>query len=140
MKWLKLFKDCLSRTYGVCSCPVLYVIRPEVNVPNEAADPLVSGQAFGSSGSVLEELISCLNHINSLLQTDNSPVYSLLDEATCNTIYAPTIKPFSRTKNGSAAAWEAIIVLLVGDNKWDKIRKEKLNFIMNNKWNGRQYS
>ena len=139
LKWLESFKDCLSRTYGVRQCPISYVIRPNVNVPNEATDPLIAGQAFGASGSVLEELITRLNHTDPLFRTDNSLVYSLLDEATRNTIYAPTIKPFSRTKNGRAA-WEAILVSHVGDDKWDKIRKEKLNFIMNNKWNGRQYS
>lgn len=139
LKWLESFKDCLSRTYGVRSCPVSYVIRPEVIVPAEALDPLIPGQAFGASGSVLEELIARLNHTDPLFRTDNSLVYSLLDEATRNTIYAPTIKPYSRTKNGRAA-WEAIIVSHVGDDKWDKIRKDKLNFIMNNKWNGRQYS
>ena len=52
---------------------------------------------------------------------------------------APTVKPFSRTKNGRAA-WQAIITSHAGNDKWENVRKEKINFLMNTKWNGRTYS
>ena len=135
LRWLESFKDCLSRTFGVRSCPISYVIRPNVTVTPEANDPLIPGNAFGASGSVLEELILRLNHTDPLFRTDNAMVYSMLDQASRNTIYAPTIKPFSRTRNGRSA-WLAIIVSHVGNDKWDQIRKEKFNFLMNtrNPW------
>ena len=137
--WIELFKDCLFWTYGVRSCPISYVICDEANVQNEAVDPLLPGCAYGISGSVTEELISRLNHVGPLYRSDNALVYSLLDQATRNTIYAPTIKPFARTKNGRAA-WMAIVSSHAGDDKWDQIRKDKYNFLMNTKWNGQAYS
>ena len=139
VRWIESFKDCLYRTYGVRSCPISYVIRENPQVEAEILDPLVPGQAFGRSGSVTEELIQRLNHNGPLFRSDNALVYSLLDEATRNTIYAPTIKPFARTKNGRDA-WLAIVSSHAGDDKWDQIRKDKYNFLMNTKWNGRAYS
>ena len=139
IRWMESFKDCLYRTYGVRTCPISYVIRESPQVEPEINDPLGPGQCFGRSGSVLEELILRLNHTDPLYKTDNALVYSLLDEATRGTIYAPTIKPFARTKNGRAA-WNAIITSHAGNDKWDDVRKEKINFLMNTKWNGRTYS
>ena len=66
-------------------------------------------------------------------------VYSLLDEATRGTIYAPTIKPFSRTKHGRNA-WNAIVTSHAGDDKWEQVKKDKMKFLMNAKWNGRTFS
>ena len=139
LRWMESFKDCLYRTYGVRTCPISYVIRSNVEVEDEASDPLDFGNCFGRSGSVLEELISRLNHTDPLYRTDNALVYSLLDEAMRGTIYAPTIKPFARTKNGRDA-WYAIIRSHAGDDKWEDVKKEKINFLMNTKWNGRTYS
>ena len=137
--WMESFKDCLFRTFGVRKCPVSYVICNDPNVPLEATDPLLPGCAFGNSGSVVEEIIARIDHVGPLYCSDNALVYSLLDKATRNTIYAPTIKPFARARNGRAA-WLAIVSSHAGDDKWDNIRKEKLNFLMNTKWNGRAYS
>ena len=139
IKWMESFKDCLFRTFGVRSCPISYVIREDANVVPEVNDPLLAGCAYGSSGSVLEELILRLNHTGPLFRSDNALVYSLLDEATRNTVYSPTIKPYARTKNGRAA-WMAIMSSHAGDDKWDQVRKDKYNFLMNTKWNGRAYS
>ena len=139
LKWMESFRDCLLRTFGVRSCPVSYVIRADVNVVPELNDPLLPGCSYGASGSVMEELISRLNHTDSLYQTDNALVFSLLDEATRNTIYYPTIKPFARAKDGRGA-WNALIASHAGDDKWENLRKEKTNFLMNTKWNGRVYS
>ena len=132
LKWMESFKDCLYRTYGVRSCPISYVIRSNVAVPEEANDPLISGRAFGASGSILDEMISRLNHTDPLYKSDNNLVYSLLDEATRGTIYAPTIEPFARAKNGRDT-WNAIVSSHAGEDKWELVRKEKLNFLMNHK-------
>jgi len=142
IKWMESFKDCLSRTFGVRTCPISYVIRPDVNVPTEEEEPLdiVNGNAFSTaSGSVLEELIKRLSHTHSLFKSDNNLVYSLLDVATRGTIYAPTVKPYARMKDGRSA-WYAIVSSHAGDDKWEQIQKDRMRFLMSTKWNGKTYS
>ena len=139
LKWVESFKDCLLRTFGVRSAPLLYVIRDEVQVPAEAEDPLIAGSSFGRSGSVLDELVTRLSHDDPLFKSDNSAVYSMLEEAARGTSYAPTIKPYARTKDGRAA-YMSMISSHAGLDKWEKLQKDKTNFLMNTKWNGRTYS
>ena len=139
VRWIESFKDCLFRTFGVRTCPLAYVIRPEIAVPPEAQHPLQPGLAYSvDSGSVLQEMITRYSHNHALYRTDNNMVYSLLDEATRGTTYAPTIKPYARTKNGRAA-WLAIVGSHAGDDKWESIQKAQMKFLINNKWNGRQF-
>ena len=139
LKWVESFKDCLLRTFGVRSCPLLYVIRDDEQVPSEVDDPLLIGSAFGRSGSVLEELVTRLSHTDPLFKSDNSAVYSLLEEATRGTVYAPTIKPYARKKDGRSA-WLSLISSHAGKDKWEKLQKDKMLFLMNTKWNGKVYS
>ena len=139
VRWMESFKDCLFRTFGVRNAPLSYVIRDTVAVTPEADVPLLANRAYSeTAGSVLDELINRLDHNNPLYKTDNNLVYSLLDEATRGTIYAATIKPFARTKNGRSA-WLAIKNSHAGNDKWEAIEKEKSKFMLNTKWNGRQY-
>ena len=139
LKWVESFKDCLLRTFGVRLCPLLYVIRESDVVTPETDDPLQPGAAFGSSGSILDELVTRLSHTDPLFKSDNSKVYSLLEEATRSTIYATTIKPYGRKKDGRSA-WKSMIASHAGDDKWEKLQKDKTNFLLNTKWNGRQQS
>ena len=140
IRWLESFRDCALRTFGIRNCPLSYVIRDVVQVPTEIEDPLLAGSAFSAtSGSVLNEMIRRLNHTDPLFRTDNSTVYAMLETATRGTVYASTIKPFSRTKNGRGA-WLALISSHAGQDKWERMQKDKLRFLMNTKWNGRSYS
>lgn len=140
VRWLKSFKDCASHTFGVRDCPVSYVIRADDTVPNKVDDPLEPGFAFSNaSGSVNAELIRRLNHTDPLFNTDNATVYSMLELATRGTVYSPTIKPFARGKNGRAA-WLALLSSHAGQDKWEKMQKDCVKFLMNTKWNGRTYS
>ena len=139
LRWIESFKDCLFRTFGVRKTPLLYVVRDSVEVPPEADDPLVNDKAFGSSGSILDELIACLDHDHPLYKSNNAMVYSMLEEATRGTVYAPTIKPYGRRKDGRAA-WLSMIASHAGNDKWEQLQKEKSKFLMNTKWNGRAFS
>jgi len=80
-----------------------------------------------------------MNHTDPLFKTDNSSVYSMLEIASRATIYATTIKPFSRSKDGRGA-WKAMLSSHVGDDKWEQMQREKLKFLMNSQWNGKSYS
>ena len=142
LKWCESFKNFLYATFGVRKIPLLYVIRenedvtPENGVdPNATYDPLQTGKAYGSSGSVLQDLILRLSHDHPLFKTDNSTVYG----STRGSNYSHTIKPFSRTKNGRGA-WLAIMTSHVGINQWEKIEKENSSWLLNASWNGKKYS
>ena len=133
------FRNFLSRTYGLRKAPLTYVVRENGEVPNENDDPLQQGKSYGSSGSVLDELIKRLTHNHPLFKSDNAAVYSMLEEASRGTIYATTIKTFSRSKNGRQA-WQAMVSSHAGTDKWEGMFKERSKFLMNTKWNGRNYS
>ena len=139
LKWIESFKDCLFRSYGLRKTPLLYVIRNNATVPTEEDDPLVVGKAFGSSGSIVDELMLRLDHDDPLFKSDNASVYSLLEEATRSTVYASTIKPYARRKDGRSA-WLSMVSSHAGADKWEQLHKEKSKFLMNTKWNGRNYS
>ena len=139
LKWIESFKDCLFRTYGIRKTPLLYVIRDNDTVPDEESDPLTARKAYGSSGSLLDELIARLDHTDPLFKSDNASVYSLLEEATRSTVFASTIKPFARRKDGRSA-WQSMVSSHAGADKWEALQKEKSKFLMNTKWNGRTYS
>ena len=68
----------------------------DVAPPVEIEDPLVNGKAYGSSGSIIDELIARLTHNDPFYKADNASVYSMMEEATRGTIYASTVKPYSR--------------------------------------------
>ena len=104
LKWIESFRDFLYWIYGLRKTSLLYVVQEQAKVPDEETDPLfLAGKAYGASNSVLDELIKHLNHYDPLYKSDNVMVYSMLEEATCGTIYATTIKPFSRSKDGRSA-------------------------------------
>ena len=140
VKWMESFVDFLSRVFGVRNCPLSYVIRDDNTVPTEATESLLSDHPYSETGeSARGEMVRRLSHTHPLYREDNNLLFSLLDEATRGTIYSPTIKPFARTSNGRSA-WQAIISSHAGDDKWEKIMKDRTNFLMNVKWNGRAYS
>ena len=139
IRWVESFKDCAFRTFGVRGAPLSYVIRDNDTVKADFEDPLSFGRAYGSSGSVMQELIDRINHTDPLFKTDNGTVYSMLEVASRATIYATTIKPFSRNKDGRGA-WKAMLSSHVGDDKWEQLQRDKLKFLMNTKWNGKSYS
>jgi len=138
-KWLESFRDCLYRTYGVRSASLSYIIRDEPLVPAEVEDPLEQASSFGESGSVLEELIKRLAHNHPLYRSDDAAVSSLLEEAALGTRFEATIKPFTKRKQGRNA-YLAIVSSHAGVDKWESIQKDKLNWLMSSKWNGRQNS
>ena len=139
LKWIESFKECVYRTYGVRKTPLSYLVRANDDVPIEAEDPLINGKPYGEAGSVIDELINRLDLSDVLSKQDNSTLYSMLEEATRGTIYATTVTSNSRGKDGRKA-WLAMTSSHAGDDKWDSLFTEKSKFIMNVKWNGRNYS
>ena len=139
IRWVESFKDCVLRTFGVRDAPLSYVIREESEVKIEVEDPLSLNKAYGASGSIIEEMTKRMSYDDPLFKTDNGSVYSMLEEATRSTIYANTIKPFSRSKDGRKA-WLVMVSPHNGDDKWEQLQKDKMKFLMNTTWNGKTYS
>ena len=105
LKWCESFKHYLANTFGVRNIPLSYVVREKVEVDPEVAaggvlnpdityDPLQPNKSYGSSGSVLEDLISRSGHDHALYKTDNATVYILIEQAARSSSYSSTIKPF----------------------------------------------
>ena len=64
------------------------------------------------------------HHTQAMFQDDNAVVYYALEEATCSTLYAASIKPFQRTKDGHGALL-ALTNQYAGKDKWEaEIRKQ----------------
>ena len=123
LKWCESFKHYLYSTFGVRHIPLIYVIRDSVHVtsetrddPNTVFDPLQAGKAYGTSGSILEDLIARASHDHPLFKSDNATAYGAIEEATRGTVYLTTIKPFARRKNGHDA-WIALLTSHVGNDK-----------------------
>ena len=100
MKWTEAFADFLSKTIGVRTIPLSYVVREEVNVPTTAPE-LLRGKVYSEKhGSVEGELVARAFHDHPLYKDDNAKVCWHLKEATMSTSYAASIKPYQQGKNG----------------------------------------
>jgi hypothetical protein len=138
IKWAPIFKDCMSRTYGIKG-PLAYVIRETVEVTPEADDPLQADSYYGMSGGLQAELISRLPHGDALYRSDNKSVYLKLEKACRGTSVESTVKTYSRAQNGRDAYF-ALIDHHAGESKYRSILKKRMNLLQNIKWNGRNYS
>lgn len=139
MKWCESMKLYFDATFGVRNIPLSYVIRESANVTPEVDDPLAPSSSYGSSGSVLSDMISRSSHTHALFKQDNSQVFSLIEQAARNTSYISTIKTFERRKDGRGA-WLAMLQAHVTDNKWEIILQENSKWLLNSKWNGKKYA
>ena len=138
IKWVPLFKDVMSRTFGVKG-PLMYVLRDVAAVPDDDDDPLADGAYYGAAaGSLLEELVRRLPHTGPTYRDDNKTVYMAIATAVAGTSVETTIKSFSRAKDGRAA-FLALIANHAGDIKYRSIVKSRMNMLTNVKWNGRSY-
>ena len=64
------------------------------------------------------ELIARASHTHAPFRDDNSVVYYHLEEATRETFYTVSIKPFQRGKDGRGA-WKALTSQYAGKDKWE---------------------
>jgi len=138
IKWAPVFLDCMSRTYG-SKGPLSYVLRGTSDVTSEVEDPLVSpNDYFGTSGSLLDELISRLPHTGPIYKNDNKTVFMKLEKAVRGTAVESTVKVYARRNDGRGAFF-ALISNHAGDAKYRTILKKRMNMLQNIKWNGRNY-
>ena len=70
-----------------------------------------------------------------ILLQENGAFYYLLEEATCTTSIASSIKPFQRAKN-KCHAWLALTGQYNGKNKWEAELKCHEQLLHTHEWNG----
>ena len=103
MKWSESFIDDCHHCIGVRKVTLAYVIRTVAAVP-AACPPIAGGQPhLADAGSIEIELIERASHTHPNFRVDNEKVYFKLEEATCGTSYAASLKPFQRRKDGHGA-------------------------------------
>ena len=135
IKWAESFKDFLSRVIGVRTIPLSYIIRENVEVPADAPN-LANHQPHATEfGSVEAEMVARASHTHALYRDDNSSVYHHLEEATRTTIYAASIKPFQRGKDGRGA-WLALVRQYAGKDKWEAEIEKQDALLHDRVWKG----
>ena len=145
MKWTEAFDDFSCRIIGTRTIPLSYVIRETVTVPD--ISPLLARLVGGATnvhrfqpfsddfGLVEEELIAPATHEHPLYQDDNTSLYLYLEEATLSTMYASSIQPYSRLKDGRGA-WITLTNQYAGEDKWGAELKNQDGLLHTFKWKG----
>ena len=118
MGWSKSFVNKLHRSFGTRLVPLLYVVQGEATVPHPA--PLVaSGMPYAVCfDTMMEGMIARDTHSHPLFLVDNKAVFHLLEEATRNTAYAPSLAFFFAKKHDGCGAYFAIMSQYAGEDKW----------------------
>ena len=80
------------------------------------------------------DMIMHASHDHALFREDNAKVYFKLEEATCLTMYAASIKPYQGTKNGRGA-WIALASQYAGQDKFEAEIKSAEDVLHNRTWN-----
>ena len=135
IKWSEAFHDFLNRVIGVRTIPLAYVTRATVAVPAVAPDLLTGKPHSEDHGSVEGELVARASHTHELYRDDNAAVYYHLEEATRGTVYAASIKPFQRGKDGRGA-WLALTNQYAGKDKWEAELKRQDDLLHTRIWKG----
>ena len=81
------------------------------------------------------DMIARASHSSCLYETDNASVYYKLEEAVRATIYAASIAPFQKKKNGRSA-FLALVSQYAGDDKWELEIKRQDAILHSRKWKG----
>ena len=135
IKWTEAFQDFLNRVIGARMLPLAYVIQIDPQVQGNAP-PLAANQPHSTEhGSVEVELVARAAQAHALFRDDNSVVYYHLEEATRQTSYAASIKPFQRGNDGRGA-WKALITQYEGKDKWEAEIKHQEQLLHTRVWKG----
>ena len=122
IKWAPILLHCMPRTCGIKG-PLAYVLRENVEVPDEATNPLMEDEYFGSSGSLQEELILRLTRGDALYRFNNKIVYMSIEKVCRGTSVESTVKAYRCTQNGRGAYF-TLIDHHTGDSNYRSIMKK----------------
>ena len=80
-------------------------------------DPLQDFKVFGDPDSVVDELISHLDHGDPTFKLGHASVYSLPEKTTRGKVYAPNAKPYQRQKD-VRRSWMPMIISHAVEERW----------------------
>ena len=86
-------------------------------------------------GSIEVEMIYLASHADPLFREDDQLVFFAIEEAVRGTMYAPSIKPFTRNRRGRDA-FEAIKGQFAGKDKWLEVKAKAEQVLHSRKWTG----
>eukprot|EP00587_Corethron_hystrix_P009473 CAMPEP_0113318656 /NCGR_PEP_ID=MMETSP0010_2-20120614/13143_1 /TAXON_ID=216773 ORGANISM="Corethron hystrix, Strain 308" /NCGR_SAMPLE_ID=MMETSP0010_2 /ASSEMBLY_ACC=CAM_ASM_000155 /LENGTH=371 /DNA_ID=CAMNT_0000176013 /DNA_START=610 /DNA_END=1725 /DNA_ORIENTATION=- /assembly_acc=CAM_ASM_000155 len=140
MKRIELLKEHLSSVLGVRKVPLIYVLCKKVAVENIVNAPLpaiaTSNLSYAAKyDSFHEEMIGCSSHDHPTYSADNKHVFTIINEALADTIYATSVKPHSRKKNGRAA-YKSLVSHNCGNSKWETVSEVTERKVTRSEWNG----
>ena len=135
IKWAEAFTDYLNRIIGVRMAPLAYVIRTQTTPPVACPPRAIDLPHTAEYGSVEADLVARATHTHPIYREDNAALYYKLEEATCSTSYAASIKPYQRARNGRGA-WEALVSQYAGNDKWELEIKKQDDLLHTRVWKG----
>ena len=84
---------------GIRNVPLVYVIRDEI--VNGTSNYFEADQLYYTeTGSIEAELVQKASHSHPLFREDSAKLYFDLEEDICGTVYAGSIQPFQRKRDG----------------------------------------
>ena len=91
---MEALSDYLHQIIGSRMILLAYVIREHTNPPGAVPPCATSQPHLEEHGSVKMDMIMRASPDHALFHEDNAKVYFKLEEATCSTMYAASIKPY----------------------------------------------
>ena len=111
-------------------------MRDQVVVAAADLPPLAANRPYTTrNGSVAADLVAFATHDHPLFGEDNRQLYFDLEKALRSTLYASSLKPFQREKDGRSA-YHAIVQQYAGMDKWESELKRCNSLLTTRVWKG----
>ena len=130
-----LMVEFFAKKVGTRGYALAYVLRSDA-VPNPNPSPLLPNRPYSEEhGSVSNESIARVSHDHPLFSDDNAEVQEYLEEAYVGTYMHPTLKSFSRRKDGRSS-WISILEQFMSEERWREELKRQETTTTTRRWKG----
>ena len=130
-----LMIEFFAKKVGTRGYPLAYVLRSD-SLPDLVPSPLLANRPYSEeNGSVANESVARASHDHPLFSDDNAEVQEFLEEAYVGTHVHPTLKSFSRRKDGRSS-WLAILEQFMSEERWREELKRQETITTTRRWKG----
>ena len=130
-----LMVEFFAKKVGTRGYPLAYVVRSN-EAPDPLPSPLLPNRPYSEqNGSVASESIMRASQDHPLFSDDNAEVQEFLEEAYVGTHVHPTLKSFSRGKDGRSS-WLAILEQFMSEERWREELKRQETITTTRRWKG----